>query len=186
MTLLFRTLYDEHVDFVWRNLRRLGVAEADVDDRTQEVFVVAHRRLGDFEDRGHGPRAWLYQIVLRIASESRRHRRRHPVDSDGGAAEAFLRCTSDPSADVEARESLGRLDAALSQLDDDKRAVLVLHDVEEMTAPEIAEATGVPLNTVYSRLRLARQRLEELLRRTKIVSGEYQVGTLRVLAGGAR
>jgi RNA polymerase sigma-70 factor (ECF subfamily) len=182
----FRTLYDEHVDFVWRNLRRLGVAEADVDDRTQEVFVVAHRRLGDFEDRGHGPRAWLYQIVLRIASESRRHRRRHPEDADGGAAEAVLRGTSDPAADMEARESLVRLDQALSQLDDEKRAVLVLHDVEEMTAPEIAEATGVPLNTVYSRLRLARQRLEEVLRRTKIVSGEYQVGTLRVLAGGAR
>lgn len=182
----FRTLYDAHVDFVWRNLRRLGVAEADVDDRTQEVFVVAHRRLADFEERGHGPRAWLYQIVLRVASESRRHRRRHPEDADGGAAEAYLRGTSDPAADAEARQDLRRLDAALGELDDDKRAVVVLHDVEEMTAPEIAEATGVPLNTVYSRLRLGRQRLEETLRRRCLVSGEYQVGTLRVLAGGAR
>jgi RNA polymerase sigma-70 factor, ECF subfamily len=186
MTVDFRALYDDHVDFVWRNLRRLGVAEADVDDRTQEVFVVAHRRIADFEERGHGPRAWLYQIVLRIASESRRHRRRHPVDSDGGVAEAFLRDASDPATDAEARQSLSRLDLALGQLDDDKRAVLVLHDVEEMTAPEIAEATGVPLNTVYSRLRLARQRLEEILRRTRFTSGEYQVGTLRALAGGAR
>ncbi len=182
----FRSLYDQHVDFVWRNLRRLGVAEADVDDRTQEVFVVAHRRLSDFEDRGHGPRAWLYQIVLRIASESRRHRRRHPEDSDGGAAEAYLRGTSDPAADAETRQELGRLDAALAQLDDDKRAVLVLHDVEEMTAPEIAEATGTPLNTVYSRLRLGRARLEEVLRKTRFVSGEYQLGPLRVIAGGAR
>lgn len=182
----FRTLYDAHVDFVWRNLRRLGVAEADVDDRTQEVFVVAHRRLADFEERGHGPRAWLYQIVLRVASESRRHRRRHPEDSDGGAAEAYLRGTSDPAADAETREDLRRLDSALNELDDEKRAVIVLHDVEEMTAPEIAEATGVPLNTVYSRLRLGRQRLDEVLRRKCLVSGEYQVGTLRVLAGGAR
>lgn len=186
MPIAFRALYDAHVDFVWRNLRRLGVAEADVDDRTQEVFVVAHRRLADFEERGHGPRAWLYQIVLRIASESRRHRRRHPEDADGGAAEAFLRGTSDPQADCETREALSRLDAALAQLDDDKRAVLVLHDVEEMTAPEIAEALGAPLNTVYSRLRLARLRLDEILRRTKIVSGEYEVSTLRALAGGAR
>ena len=64
----FRAMYEGHVDFVWRNLRRLGVAEADVDDRTQEVFVVAHRRFADFVDRGPGPRGWLFQIVLRVAS----------------------------------------------------------------------------------------------------------------------
>ncbi|CAN5502713.1 hypothetical protein BH09MYX1_BH09MYX1_32490 [soil metagenome] len=186
MALGFRGLYDDHVDFVWRNLRRSGVTEADVDARTQEVFVVAHRRLATFEDRGHGPRAWLYQIILRVASESRRHRRRHPEDADGGIAEGIAYGTSDPAADAERNEELGRLDSALGQLDEDKRAVLVLHDVEEMTAPEIAEATGVPLNTVYSRLRLGRQRLEEILRRTRFVSGEYQVGTLRILAGGAR
>src|ERR1700690_702026 len=80
----FRALYDAHVDFVWRNLRRLGVREADAEDRMQEVFVVAHRRFDEFEDRGHGPRAWLFQIVLRVSSDARRRRRRPPEDPAGG------------------------------------------------------------------------------------------------------
>lgn len=159
----FRMLYDAHVDFVWRNLRRLGVYEADVEDRTQEVFVVAHKRFDQFEDRGHGPRAWLFQIVLRVASDARRHRRRHPEDPDGG--DAMGRAAVDaPQADaILRREALSRLDAALEKIEVGRRAVLVLHEIEEMTAPEIAEVLGIPLNTVYSRLRVARVELEEAL-----------------------
>jgi RNA polymerase sigma-70 factor (ECF subfamily) len=159
----FRALYEGHVDFVWRNLRRLGVHESDVDDRTQEVFVVAHRRFEQFEDRGHGPRAWLFQILLRVASDARRHRRRHPEDPDGG--DALGRASIDaPQADaILRREALTRLDAALETIDVGRRAVLVLHEIEEMTAPEIAQVLGIPLNTVYSRLRVARAELEEAL-----------------------
>jgi RNA polymerase sigma-70 factor (ECF subfamily) len=159
----FRALYEAHVDFVWRNLRRLGVHESDAEDRTQEVFVVAHRRFDEFVDRGHGPRAWLFQIVLRVASDARRHRRRHPEDPDGG--DALGRAAIDaPQADVILRrEALSRLDAALATIDVGRRAVLVLHEIEEMTAPEIAEVLGIPLNTVYSRLRVARSELEEAL-----------------------
>jgi RNA polymerase sigma-70 factor (ECF subfamily) len=159
----FRSLYDTHVDFVWRNLRRLGVQESEVEDATQEVFVVAHRRFDEFEDRGHGPRAWLFQIVLRVASGARRHRRRHPEVPDGG--NALDRETVEPGqAEAFARrEALSRLDAALSTIDLTRRAVLVLHEIEEMTAPEIAQVLGVPLNTVYSRLRVARTELEEAL-----------------------
>ena len=83
----FRAVYEAHAAFVWRNLRRLGVSDADVEDKLQEVFVVAHRRWEEFVDRGHGPRAWLFQIALRVASDARRHRRRHPIDPDGGAAQ---------------------------------------------------------------------------------------------------
>jgi RNA polymerase sigma-70 factor (ECF subfamily) len=156
-------LYDAHIDFVWRNLRRLGVYDADVEDRTQEVFVVAYRRLEHFEERGHGPRAWLFQIVLRVASDARRHRRRHPEDPDGGCA--MGRAVVDPpQADaILRREALSRLDAALDTIDVGRRAVLVLHEIEEMTAPEIARVLGIPLNTVYSRLRVARAELEDAL-----------------------
>jgi len=161
----FRALYEAHVDFVWRNLRRLGVNECDVEDRTQEVFVVAHRRFDEFEDRGHGPRAWLFQIVLRVASDARRHRRRHPEDPDGGDATARA-CIDPPQADAVARrEALSRLDAALESIEVGRRAVLVLHEIEEMTAPEIAQVLGIPLNTVYSRLRVARAELEQTLAR---------------------
>jgi RNA polymerase sigma-70 factor (ECF subfamily) len=163
--LTFRALYDAHLDFVWRNLRRLGVSEADAEDRTQEVFVVAHRRFVEFEDRGHGPRAWLFQIVLRVASDARRHKRRHPEDPDGGLAMGRASVDAPQQDAVLRREQLSRLDAALDTIDVGRRAVLVLHEIEEMTAPEIAQVLGIPLNTVYSRLRVARAELEAALRR---------------------
>jgi RNA polymerase sigma-70 factor (ECF subfamily) len=161
----FRALYEAHVDFVWRNLRRLGVYESDVEDRTQEVFVVAHRRFDQFEDRGHGPRAWLFQIVLRVASDARRHRRRHPEDPDGGDALGRAAVEAPQAEALLRNEALSQLDAALDTIDVGRRAVLVLHEIEEMTAPEIAEVLGIPLNTVYSRLRVARAELEEALGR---------------------
>ncbi len=159
----FRALYDAQVDFVWRNLRRLGVPESEVDDRTQEVFVVAHRRFDQFQDRGHGPRAWLFQIVLRVASDARRHRRRHPEDPDGGDALGRAAVDAPQAEAILRREALSRLDAALDSIEVGRRAVLVLHEIEEMTAPEIAQVLGIPLNTVYSRLRVARVELEEAL-----------------------
>ncbi len=143
-TLAFRALYDAHVDFVWRNLRRLGISAAEVDDRTQEVFVVAHRRWDGFEDLGHGPRAWLFQIVLRVVSDARRHRRRHPEDADGGYAES-RRSEPPPQLDEMARkEALEQLDRALATIDMGRRAVLVLHEIEEMTAPGDRQGDGPP------------------------------------------
>ncbi|MGH7294230.1 MAG: RNA polymerase sigma factor, partial [Polyangiaceae bacterium] len=121
----FRSLYDGHVDFVWRNLRRLGVHESEVDDRTQEVFVVAHRRFDQFEDRGHGPRAWLFQIVLRVASDARRHRRRHPEDPDGGDALGRAAVDASQADAILRREALSRLDAALETIEAGRRTVLV-------------------------------------------------------------
>ena len=160
----FRQMYDDQLDFVWRNLRRLGVSEPEVDDKAQEVFVIAHRRFRDFEDRGHGPRAWLFQIVLRIASDARRHKRRHPVDLDGGAAQERESIAAPQPDAVTRREQLDLLDRALRTIEVGRRAVLLLHEIEEMTAPEIADALGIPLNTVYSRLRVARAELEESIR----------------------
>ena len=131
----------------------------------QEVFVVAHRRFDEFEDRGHGPRAWLFQIVLRVASDARRHKRRHPEDPDGGYAVGRASIAATQHDAMLRREQLSQLDAALDTIDVGRRAVLVLHEIEEMTAPEIAEVLGIPLNTVYSRLRVGRAELEQALTR---------------------
>ena len=163
--LTFRALYEKEVDFIWRNLRRLGVPEADLEDKTQEVFVVAHRRFAEFVDRGFGARAWLFQIALRVAADTRRHRRRHPEDADGGAAMARQSIEADQTGSISRRERLARLDRALAGIQLDKRAVLVLYEIEEQTAPEIARALGISVNTVYSRLRVARAELELALKR---------------------
>ena len=161
----FRIVYDAHVAFVWRNLRRLGVMDRDVEDKCQEVFVVAHRRWVEFVDRGHGPRAWLFQIVLRVASDARRHRRRHPVDPDGGIAQERESVEAPQAAAVARKQALDLLDRALASIDMGRRAVLVLHEIEQMTAPEIARTLELPLNTVYSRLRVARVELDAELAR---------------------
>lgn len=161
----FRAVYDAHVAFVWRNLRRLGVMDRDVEDKCQEVFVVAHRRWEEFVDRGHGPRAWLFQIVLRVASDARRHRRRHPVDPDGGIAQERQSVEAPQATALARRQALDLLDRALSSIDMGRRAVLVLHEIEQMTAPEIARTLELPLNTVYSRLRVARVELDAELAR---------------------
>jgi RNA polymerase sigma-70 factor (ECF subfamily) len=161
----FRVAYDAHVAFVWRNLRRLGVMDRDVEDTCQEVFVVAHRRWEEFVDRGHGPRAWLFQIVLRVASDARRHRRRHPVDPDGGVAEQRQSIEAPQAHAVARKQALDLLDRALGSIDLGRRAVLVLHEIEQMTAPEIARTLELPLNTVYSRLRVARMDLDAELAR---------------------
>ncbi len=161
----FRAVYDAHVAFVWRNLRRLGVMDRDVEDKCQEVFVVAHRRWEEFADRGHGPRAWLFQIVLRVASDARRHRRRHPVDPDGGIAQERQAVEAPQATAVARKEALDLLDRALAAIDMGRRAVLVLHEIEQMTAPEIARTLELPLNTVYSRLRVARVELDAELAR---------------------
>ena len=161
----FRRVYDENVAFVWRNLRRLGVMDRDVEDKCQEVFVVAHRRWEEFVDRGHGPRAWLFQIVLRVASDARRHRRRHPVDPDGGIALDRQSVEAPQAAVVARKQALDLLDRALASIDMGRRAVLVLHEIEQMTAPEIARTLELPLNTVYSRLRVARLELDAELAR---------------------
>jgi RNA polymerase sigma-70 factor (ECF subfamily) len=172
-TAAFRCMYDAHFDFVWRNLRRLGVPVAETDDKAQEVFVVAYRRFDDFVDRGFGLRAWLFQITLRVASDARRHRRRHPEDPDGGAALESHSVDAPQAVALGRKEELSRLDAALGTIDVGRRAVLVLHEIEEMTAPEIARALEIPLNTVYSRLRVAREELAQAL-------------GVRSRAGGAR
>lgn len=177
-------MYDAHVDFVWRNLRRLGVQTADADDRTQEVFVIAHRRFDQFEERGHGPRAWLFQIVLRVASDARRHRRRHPEDADGGAAEARESIEPEQAVQLSRREAVDELDRALSTIDVNRRTVLVLHEIEEMTAPEIAQVLSIPLNTVYSRLRVARTELEEALARMGRRQATTHDGDRTILQGG--
>ncbi len=153
----FDRVYADHVDFVWRVLRRLGVH--DVEDAVQDVFVVAHRRLRDFEGRST-LRTWLYGVALRVAREHRRRARGSEALPDDVASEG-----AGPEGASERAEALRVLDRILSSLGDEKREVFVLAEVAEMTAPEIAEAIGVNLNTVYSRLRLAREEFDEAAKR---------------------
>ena len=146
-----RELYERHVHFVWRSLRRLGVPEADVADAAQEVFLVAFRRMAEFEGRAKWT-TWLYRICFHVASSRRRlaHVRRE-VPHEAEALELLLPEARDERAELEV------LDGLLDAMDLDQRAVFTLFELEGFTGPEIAALLEVPLATVYSRLRLARE-----------------------------
>ncbi len=153
LTLDFDQIYRDHFAFVWRTLRRLGVRPAGLDDAAQEVFLVVHRRLEDFDGRV-ALRSWLFGIAHRIALAQRRSARRTdaeplPVELRGGART--------PHDQAIASEAVQFLDSFLETLGDAQRSVFILVEFEQMSVPEIASALGVKLNTVYSRLRLARE-----------------------------
>lgn len=157
--------YEAHFDFVWRSLRRLGVPPDMLEDAAQDVFVVAARKIGEFEGRAR-LRTWLFAIAQRVAQRKRRDRHRHLRRTEAAAAEqahADVARETDPMAAHDAAATLASL---LDKLDEGQRLVFVLVEVEGMTAVEVAESLGVNVNTLYSRLRSARQRLRELAAET--------------------
>lgn len=156
----FDAIYDRHFDFVWRSLRRLGVPDALLDDAAQDCFVVVHRKLDTLRE-GASVHAWLFGISMRIARNYRRSARRKPTTSlDTDSAESPESGPFDDLASTEARKTLQRF---LDSLDEDRRAVFVLAELEDLSAPDISEALGARVNTVYSRLRTARERFVAFL-----------------------
>jgi len=150
-----RQVFDEHARYVVRVLRYLGVRESDVPDVSQEVFVTVHRKIDGFEGRS-SVRTWLYRICQHAASDHRRRAHvRHEVVTDLGSPEAtHLGPSTDDQRRVEARSTLT---FALAELDDAKRDVFVLYEIEGLTMREVSEILDCPLQTAYSRLHAARE-----------------------------
>jgi RNA polymerase sigma-70 factor (ECF subfamily) len=146
-------IFKECAPYVWRVLRRLGVPEADVQDVCQEVFVVVHRRLPEFEHRS-SVKTWVYGISVRVASDHRKRvKRRLEVVTGAPPDQAHMATPYDELARRQARE---QLDRALATLDEDKQAVFVLYEIEQLSMHEVAQVVGCPLQTAYSRLHAAR------------------------------
>ncbi len=150
----FAAAYETHVDFVWRVLARRGVEPAALEDATQEVFIIAHRRWGAWEGQA-SMRAWLYGVARHVASNHYRTRSRRQRKQDSLAAQLSA-ASPDLDARLDDRARLKALAAAIDRLEPRQREIFVLADVEGLTAPEIAELLGCKLNTVYSRLRTVR------------------------------
>ena len=148
-------VFKAHHAFVWRILRHLGVAAADLDDVLQEVFVVVHRRLADYREQDK-MRAWLYAICTRVVRDHRRRvARRHEELREVPDASHQ---PSQASA-VADQQALWLAQRMLNALPDKQRAVFVLHEIEQLSMPEIALAVECPLPTAYARLRKARERV---------------------------
>jgi RNA polymerase sigma-70 factor (ECF subfamily) len=151
-----REVFQEHGAFVCRSLRRLGVPEADLDDLLQEVFLVVYHRLKDYEEKGRA-RAWLYSICTRVARAQRRKLLRRREQTAPEHSEPHVRATQ--LERVEDRQALELGQRLLNALPERQREVFWLYEVEDLSMPEIAQAVGCPLQTAYSRLHQARQRI---------------------------
>lgn len=163
----FRSVFDAHVAYVRASLGRLGIAPSDGEDLAVEVFVRVHREL-DRYDASRPIRPWLFAFAARVASEHRRlarHRREVLGDGPEGVAS-----TAAPDHGLEVADTRRLVERALDALDDDKRAVFVLHALDDTPVAEIARALGIPEGTAYSRLRAARLELTSAVRRLQAES----------------
>jgi RNA polymerase sigma-70 factor (ECF subfamily) len=163
----FEEVYDQNVEFVWRVVARMGVGAASVEDVVQEIFVVVHRKLPEFEGLS-SVRTWLYQIARRAVHDHRRTVRRReppPDQTDRSSGLDLLPAAAADRPDVSAarQEAVRLLHAVLDDLDEEKREVFILAELEQIPVPQIAAAIDVNVNTVYSRLRLARTAFNQAL-----------------------
>jgi RNA polymerase sigma-70 factor (ECF subfamily) len=157
-----RALIHAHHDAVWRTLRRLTSTEAAVDDAAQQVWLVAARRLDDIH--AGGERSYLMGIAVKVASDARRSLRRRrerevPMDPD----QTLASTARGPDELFEQKRRVALLDAALRDIPDELREAFVLFELEELSAPEVAEVLRIPLGTVASRVRRAREQIRALL-----------------------
>ncbi len=151
----FRRLFEAEAAYVWVTLRRLGVRDADVEDLAHELFLKVHAKLGDY-DASRPAKPWLFAFAFRIASDYRRK---------GHQKNEVLGDVESPSEALSAEEMLALRDerdllkAALATVDLERRAVLVAYEMDEIPMKDIAASMEIPVNTAYSRLRLAREEL---------------------------
>jgi RNA polymerase sigma-70 factor (ECF subfamily) len=160
----FRGVFDAHFAYVCASLRRLGIADPDREDAAIEVFLRVHAHLAEYDPR-RPIRPWLFAFAARVASEFRRSARRTAPMVQVDLTSRVPAPAEAPALD--ATDARNLVLAALETLDDDKREVLVLHDLDECTVPDIAAALGLPVGTVYTRLRAARAQFNQAVRRLR-------------------
>jgi RNA polymerase sigma-70 factor (ECF subfamily) len=165
----FRILFEEQYDFLFATLRRLGVAPRDLEDVTHEVFLRVYQHWGEYQ-ASRPLRPWLFVFAYRQASDYRRLAR-HRREQLGEANEP-----ESPGLAVDERMVRGDqralVEAALAHVDVDRRAVLLLHDMQETPMAEVAALLEIPLQTGYSRLRVGREELVKAARRLQRERGE--------------
>jgi RNA polymerase sigma-70 factor (ECF subfamily) len=164
----FDNVYDDMVEYIWNTVCRMGVRGSDVDDVVQEVFVIVFRRLPEFEGRAQ-LKTWIFGIMVHVVQHHFRTHARKPGDraTEKGTEIQNLVANQDrgPARELERTEALRVLDQLLLELDDAKRVVFVLAEIEQMTLAEIAQALAANVNTVSTRLRAARRDFERALSR---------------------
>lgn len=166
----FHDVYREHWHFVWRALRAHGVREADLEDQVHEVFLVVHRKLEGFEGRSQVT-TWLWGIVERVASDWRRRAHVRREESTADVPEPAQTSADAGEARLDHVRGRATLESILDTMPADQRAVFVLFELDAVPVDEIGRLVNCPVNTVWSRLRLARKHFERALARVRARGG---------------
>jgi RNA polymerase sigma-70 factor (ECF subfamily) len=151
--------YEAYFDLVWRNLRRLGLSNAAVEDATQDVFLVVHRRWTEFEGRS-SLKTWVVGICLHVAKQYLRRGAR--AAREESELEEQHAVHLDTTRDLEQRQATRQLMMLLDHLNETHRTILVLVELEELTVAEAAQALNIPASTAYKRLQKAHRAFEQL------------------------
>jgi RNA polymerase sigma-70 factor (ECF subfamily) len=165
-----RRLVQAYFEVVWRVLRRLGVAPDALDDATQQVFLVATRRLDEIDVTRE--RQYLLGIAVRVASETRRarSRRREVADDD---ADRHVDPTPSPDELLDRKRARALLDEVLASMPLDLRAAFTMFELEGMSLPEVGAVLGIPTGTATSRLRRAREHFQASVRKLSETRGGH-------------
>lgn len=158
------TLYEEHFEFVFRNACRLGVAQAHAEDIVQETFLVVHRKLQEGPELS-SIKAWLFVLLRGVVANHLRARQRERRSDESLDTQCNM---PSPEQHMESRQRLTQAQRLLDTMSVEQREVFLLFEIEQLTAPEIAEACAIPLNTVYSRLRVARAHMNAFTEQEKV------------------
>lgn len=166
----FDQVYATQASFVWTSARRLGISEDQVADVVQDVFVVIHRRLAEFDGRS-SLKTWVWGILTNVVRERRRRFRRKEGNETADSMSELFAEASAPDEQAAAAQALRIVQAILDQMSEDQRVLIVLSQLEGMSVPEIAAITGENVNTLYARIRAARRHFDEAYERACHVSG---------------
>ncbi len=161
----FAQIFESELDYVWNSLRRLGIPQRDLEDLAHDVFFRVYERLPDY-DPTRPLRPWLFGFAFRVASDYRR-RFSNRREFLGAAAEP-----ADPAPNaldhLMQSEAITLAQLALDTLDIERRAVFIMHEIDGCAIPEVARVLTIPVNTAYSRLRLAREQFQTAVRRERL------------------
>lgn len=150
----FAAVYRAELPAVWKLLSRLGARSSNQEDLAHDVFATAFRKWSEYDPQ-RPVRPWLFGITYRVLLD---FNRRHQNRMSDSAEELDMKDPGHSAEETAARQQGWAIASkALASMEFDRRAIFVMHEIDEQPIPEVADALGIPLNTAYSRLRLARK-----------------------------
>jgi RNA polymerase sigma-70 factor, ECF subfamily len=167
----FEAVFETEFSYVWSSLRRLGIPERDLEDVTHDTFMIVYKHFGSY-DVSRPIKPWLFAFTCRVAADYRKLGRNAREAVTGEVPDAAGSGPL-PDATLASKQAAALVQEAIQKIAEDRRPVFILAELDEVPMPEIAATLEIPLNTAYSRLRLAREEFRAAVTR---LQGRAHVG----------